>query len=238
MNSLAVKAAELRAKYITDKYYYGIECNKCDYGYKSYAINDFIQQCFDICIEEPVISSVDESYNCTITIEYIPAPACEGPTITNCEGLITIEVNNVELDQEVIDAVNVDGEAMAFDIKHLKLNGQYILLNPEPVTINSGNLDTTSYGLFTNVVTYLNSLQDKIIFSTSTTQNRLRIQYPAGASFELKTEFSTAFTHDTRGVIITHNGLQGVQTASGGAYQLIGGDWVPYYKVIETQTLC
>ena len=128
MNLIAVKAAELRAKYIVDKYHYGIECNKCNYDYTEAAMQDFISQCFSICetidgitftgsgdniTAEGDTSSIDTgNVDCTITVMEQPIPPCTKPTITNCKGLITIEVNNVELDDYIINETEVNGNTL------------------------------------------------------------------------------------------------------------------------------
>lgn len=75
MNSIAVKASIDRAKYIVDKYHYGIECNSCKYDYEEYAILDFVDQCFDVC------ESVDEITNSIVST-----------TITNCTPVIPTEI--------------------------------------------------------------------------------------------------------------------------------------------------
>jgi len=255
MNLIAVKAAELRAKYIADKYHYGIECNKCNYDYEKAAMQDFISQCYSVCVtidgvkfegtansvtsDEVVTESV--SLDCSIIITEQSIPPCTAPTITNCKGNITIEVNNVELDDYI--TTQAASNTLAIDIAHLKLNGEYVLLDPEPLIINSLNLDTNSFGLFTNFVTYINSLQDKVTFEVSNTKNRIRITYPEGSTLELKTNYSTLFSADTKGVIITHNGLQAVKETNTALYTKLWldsgfADWTPSYELINTQSLC
>jgi len=257
MNLIAVKAAELRAKYIADKYHYGIECNKCNYDYEKAAMQDFISQCYSVCITidgvkfEGTTDSVtsDEtsiestSIDCSIIITEQSIPACTAPTITNCKGDITIEVNNVELDDYIVTETLSNGNTLVFDIAHLKLNGEYILLNPEPLIISPLTIVTNSYGLFTNFVAYINSLQDAVVFEVSDTKNRIRITYPEGSTLELKTNYSTAFTADTKGVIITHNGLQAVKETNTSLYTELWlqpgfADWTPSYELINTQSLC
>jgi len=91
MNLLAVKAAEERAKYIVDKYHYGIDCNACKYDYSEYAIKDFISQCFSICTtDEDVLSVIDTvvvpiELDCTPTVPVEVVPTVCSPSITITE---------------------------------------------------------------------------------------------------------------------------------------------------------
>lgn len=257
MNLIAVKAAELRAKYIVDKYHYGVNCNKCNYDYIEAAMQDFISQCYNVCVtiddvkfegvgtnvtsDSPVDDSV--SVDCSIIIAEQSIPACTAPTITNCKGNITIEVNNVELDDYVVTETETNTNTLAFDIHYLKLDGEYIVLNPEPLIISSATIDKNNYGLFTNFVTYINTLQDKVVFEVAQTKNRIRITYPEGSRLELKTNYSTLFSADTKGVIITHNGLQAVKETNTSLYTKLWLNptyvaWTPAYQLINTQSLC
>jgi len=95
MNLLAVKAAQDRAKYIVDKYHYGIECNQCKYDYTNPAMDDFISQCYDICstdlnstlilpgFTEPVSEGTTISETCGTSITEVTTSSCSGPTVTN-----------------------------------------------------------------------------------------------------------------------------------------------------------
>ena len=117
------------------------------------------------------------------------------------------------------------------------------MFESEPLIISNLTLDKSAYGLFTNFVTYINGLQDAVVFGVSQTKNRMLITYPEGSRLELKTNYSTAFSADTKGVIITHNGLQGVQETSTSLYTELWNnptysDWTPAYKVVNTEVLC
>lgn len=78
MNLFAVKAAQERARYIIDKYHYGINCNSCKYDYEKYAVLDFVNQCFDVCES---IDDITSSIISTTIIDCTPVIPTEIPIV-------------------------------------------------------------------------------------------------------------------------------------------------------------
>jgi hypothetical protein len=91
MNLLAVKAAQDRARWIKDKYHYGVECNHCKYDYLEPAIDDFVSQCFDICTKDIVLTLpgfTTPGQTTVITDCTVPLP--EDVTVSVCTPSIQI----------------------------------------------------------------------------------------------------------------------------------------------------
>lgn len=245
------KAVKQRSNYILDKYQLGIDCSACEYNYEELVQLDFIKDCFDVCIpsQESQESSVPiQTLDCSLTLEDIPLPACSEPTITSCITFRTIEVNNLELDDYVTSSVAAL-DFITMYLKSIKVNGQYVFIESGDsadkfILLTTATIDTNSFGQYQAHITAINSYQDTIQLSVGSQKNRIQIRYPEGSTFEIRTGYNEFFDAPAKGVIITQNGLQGLQIAANGPYLnplFLGAgyeDWEPYYEVVNTESVC
>lgn len=173
MNLKAVKAAELRAKYIIDKHHYGVECNTCDYNYAKWAMSDFVAQCFDVCDTPKFSNSIYGSQgtipgnpnepvllDCAINVTQTVIPACTPPTIIPCVSKVTYETNLFEGHYFLIAEIDGFGESIEWDMK-MTVNGEFVL--DDTLLIDPSNINITN-NTVTNIVDFLNSNQSVVLF--------------------------------------------------------------------------
>lgn len=245
-----IVAASKRAAYIRDKYHFGVECNTCDYNYTEPAILDFVSQCFDVCEATTSTPSGVQVTTCNTTVSQLAEPPCLAPTVTNCLSFVTIEVNNLELDGYITNSVNVFSEFITIYLNYIKVNGEFVFRETldsanKFITITNLTIDENDFGQFRAHINRMNSVQNILQFSVGSTLNTMRIRYPAGSTFEIKTSHNDFFDENAHGVIITHNGLQGLQITTGGPYfdtaQFTTDSLEPWqrrYQVVNQETVC
>lgn len=251
MNKHAVKAANLRAAYIVDKYHYGVTCNKCSKEYIKYLVNDFTTFCYDtVCNDSKLDKEIEalssnRTVSCnTVITEQTDSSSCSNiVSITDCgitySGCIA---NNFEDNTTIYNKVVTDGETLIFTVSSIIVNNITYLSVDTKVQITPDNISTTKVNgniFVTNIIDFINSLKidnfrlipyyvtrDQVIFETGST------------SFSVTTKANLDGDSLTRGVIITDEGLQSVQLTVGSSYTPVASLTTPESNIFKAGITC
>lgn len=246
MNLNAAKAAELRAKYIENVYGYGLSCEDCEENYLHYVRQDMIAECFPVC-ENLAAEDCIKDFPCGIQAVPVPPAPCASIDIAPCVSSRLIGINNLEVESYIISEVVTFSGQIFLQLDYFKVNGE-IIAQSEPgilvgILLNTGNIEVVN-GRVKNIPDYFNSLQNEVVFSLGNEPNKLAVEVPEGATFEIKTAHNTVHSQ-AHGVIIAQTGLVGVQFTPNGAYEQIPAGvtgsfepWIRYYEVLDEQRAC
>lgn len=251
---LAVKAAELRANYINDVIYYGINCNTCDYNYSYYAIQDFLTDCFtDVCVDIPELETTLDVINCTPVFNYeVESIDCvPAVKILDCnQQYITQDTQALESNVFLYnDIVNLEN-SIRFTFSEVVVNGVNYLNMDKSVDITPDNVQVENVGSLiyvTNLVDYLNSLNlPQMEFRAGLTQRTMRITYPVGQTWQITTKANNDLDNLVAGVKINQDGFVSIQTSVGGSYltyasisaSSYANNFNPNVDTLETGYLC
>lgn len=223
MNSLAVKAAEKRAAYITDKYEYGIDCNTCNYNYKHYVMQSFISECFDVC-ETPTVTTYNKTLDCTSEIQFIAYEECiPAMQILDCnQSYVTQETLSLEIGSYLYyNAITLSGE-LYIEFSSMIVNGVEYLSGTKKIKIDADTIITKTVGSTTNyvmnIINALNSFNLPGFTFYAASGDRMKIQYPSGTTWQLQTSANTDGSDVTYGLRLNQTGVIGLQTTVGGLY--------------------
>jgi hypothetical protein len=214
MNSLAVKAAQERAKYIQDKYLYGITCNSCKYEFKKFALDDFISQCFSICIEDVETITNDSTIDCTLRnpTEVIPIDCIPAVEIVDCNQLYkTMYTQSFENVSFIYNEVMIAGEEIRLEFTSAVVNGVNYLNSSKFLDINAENIKTENVGDFIytkNIVEFLNNLNlPQLYFDVGKDRRTMLVRFPVNYTWQIETTANDDIGPVTHGVKINQDGI-------------------------------
>lgn len=254
MNKHAVKAANLRSKYIVDKYHYGISCNKCSNSYKEDIIKDFRSFCYtDICsdsdsLTEYLNNNVTDNFtsNCNTTITEIEdSVICNNiVTITDCNALYSgCTMNNFEDNATIYDKVITDEETIYFTLSSIIIGSKTHLSTDTLIEINPDNIVTKKINgnnFIMNIINYINNLKINgfILYPYFVSKDKITIETDSSINFTITTKANSDGDSLTRGVILTQDGLQSVQLTVGGTYTPVASLISPESTIFESGVIC
>jgi hypothetical protein len=166
-------------------------------------------------------------------------------------GCTVFETGNFEIDLYIISESIKN--SLFFVLEHIIFNGEYLLqstfFDEYSLEINASNIDYDIHTLqFRNVIDWLNSLQDKIVFSLGSSPDRVRVSHPANCTFEIKTRFNDISSIPVNGVIMNENGIVSAEVTFDGVFyssefleEFGGGSfevYFPRYNLIEENVDC
>lgn len=248
MNLLAVKAAEERGKYIRDKYHYGINCKLCKYDYKNYALQDFVNQCIDVC-DSPSVESFNSTLDCSGRIPTLvtSSQSCSTtPRILPCKTFVKKQMVNFEVNSYLIYTVNVLDIPLYFEFNSIVVNGFNYLNASRIFELNQDNINITTIGgtsVVTNIATWLNSFNIPEFTFYSGVADTIIVEYPQGYTWQIDSTANNGVGELTFGVKLNQDGLVSVQFGVGGPYSAgpFGGSgdvWNTPTTTLSTKKLC
>ena len=251
MGLLSVKAAEQRSRYIVDKYHYGIQCGTCNYDYEYYAKLDFVSDCFDVCSDDVIVTTLDSTVDCSgRTPVWVPIPDCvPAAEILDCNTVyITRELQAPETNTFLYSTVVVGGFSVRLEFDGVTVNGVSYLAGTRYLDITSSNVTTQVIGSITyvtNIIAFLNSLLlPGIVFYSGTTNRTMRVRYPQGTTFNISGVPNADLDEPAHGATITQDGIVDLELTSGGGVLTppfagsIDDQWQAGYTLIASETLC
>lgn len=248
MNKNAVKAANLRAKYIIDKYQYGISCTKCSYKYKEYLIKDFRSFCYtDVCGDDLDLSDItnNKTLDCTLTSTEVTYETCQtSPEFIDCDIVYTgCRVNNFEDNDSMYTSIVTNNDTLYFNLSAIVVDSTSYVSTDRLIEINSTNINIQKINgnnIIMNLFDYINSLDIPgfYVYPTYIDKDYVIIEADGASTFSITTEANEEGDSLVRGVIITEEGLQSVQLTVGAAYTPVASLSSPESEVFIAGVNC
>lgn len=213
MSLLAVKAAIELSKYIVDKYHYGIDCNTCSYKYAYYARMDFVSDCYDVCVDDITVPTVDTTLDCSAGAPTFVEPAICTPAteILDCNQEYVIREMQAFEENSYLYTTVLAGYPLIFEFNSAIVNGTEYLSGTRKFNLDTGTITTESVGSLTyvtNIITFLNSLNlPDITFYPGTTNRTMKVRFPSSYTWQITSAANNDTAEWTHGVRINQNGL-------------------------------